>query len=92
MHVVNKRDLNYAELDTMRTSKSLTTVMTTNGEVRTKEEATMHVKQLDVFVKIMLLEETPAVFSLEKLCEDHGVFLPLDQRSKTTSQQKWQEN
>ena len=32
----------------------------------------MYVKQLDLFVKVMLLEETPAVLSLGKLYEDHG--------------------
>ena len=39
---------------------------------KTREEATVYVKQLDLFVKGVLLEETPAVLSLEKLCEDHG--------------------
>ena len=43
--------------------------MTANGEVRTREEATVQVKQLDLLVTVMLLEETPAVLSLEKLCE-----------------------
>ena len=33
MHMVSKRDLNSAELETMRTSRSPTTVMTANGEV-----------------------------------------------------------
>ena len=56
----------------MRTSRSPTTVMTANGEVQTREDVTVHVKQLDLFVKVMLLEETPAVLSLGKLCEDHG--------------------
>ena len=56
----------------MRTSRSPTTVMTANGEVQTIEEATMYVKELDLFVTVMLLEETPAVLSLGKLCEDHG--------------------
>ena len=56
----------------MRTSRSPTTVMTANGEVRTKEEATVYVMHLDLLVKVMFLEETPAVLSLEKLCEDHG--------------------
>ena len=46
--------------------------MTANGEVQTREEATENVKQLDLFVKVMLLEETRAVLSLGKLCEDHG--------------------
>ena len=67
-----KKDLNSAELETMRASRSPTTVMTANGEVQTREEATVYVKQLDLFVKIMLLEETPAVLSLVKLCEDQG--------------------
>ena len=73
MHVVSKRDLNSAELETMRTPRSPTTVMTANGEVQTKEQATVYVKQLDLlFVKVMLLEEFPAALSLGKLCEDHG--------------------
>ena len=38
--------------------------MTANGEVQTREDATVHVKQLDEFVKVMFLEETPAVLSL----------------------------
>ena len=72
MHMVRKRDLNSAELETMRTSRSPTTVMTANGEVQTREEDTVNVKELDLFVTVMLLEETPAVLSLGKLFEDHG--------------------
>ena len=71
VHIVSKRDLNSAELETMWTSRSPTTVMTANGEVQTREEATVFVKELDLFVTVMLLEETPAVLSLGKLCEDH---------------------
>ena len=56
----------------MRTSRSPTTVMTANGEVQTREEATVYVKELDLFVTVVILEETPAVLSLGKLCEDHG--------------------
>ena len=54
------------------TSRIPTTVMTANGEVQTREEATEDIKELDLFVTVMLLEETPAVLSLGKLCEDHG--------------------
>ena len=32
----------------------------------------MHVTELDLFMTVMLLEDTPAVLSLGKLCEDHG--------------------
>ena len=85
MHMVSKRDFDSAELEAMRTSRSPTTVMTANGEVQTREEATVYVKQLrtnkkatvyvkplDLFVTVMLLQETPAVISLGKLCEEHG--------------------
>ena len=41
----------------MRTSRSSTTVMTANGEVQTREEATVYVKELDLFVTVMLLDE-----------------------------------
>ena len=72
MHMVSKRDLNSAELETMRTSRSATTVMTANGEVQTREEATVYDNESDLLVTVMLLEQTPAVLSLGKLCEDHG--------------------
>ena len=67
MHTVSEKDLNSAELGTMRTSWSPTTVMTANGEVQTKEEATVYVKQMDLFVtgnsaRIMGIHSTgPAV-------------------------------
>ena len=61
MHMVSRKDLNSAELETVRISKNPTTVMTANGEVQTKEEATVYVKELDLFVTVMLLEELLAV-------------------------------
>ena len=74
VHMVSKKDLNSSELETTRTSRSPTTVMmTANGEVQTREEATVCVKQLDLFVTVMLPEETSAVLSLGKLCETIGI-------------------
>ena len=73
MQMVSRKDLNKAELKTVRISKSPTTVVTANGEVLTKEEATENVKELDLLVTVMLLEDTPAVLSLGKLCEYHGL-------------------
>ena len=61
MHMVSKKDLNFAELETVRISKSPTTVVTAKGEVLTKQEATVYVRELDLFVTVMLLEDTPAV-------------------------------
>ena len=67
-----KTNLNTAELVTVKVSKNPTTVVTANGEVLTKEEATMCVKELDLFVTVMFLDDTPTVLSLGKLYEDHG--------------------
>ena len=72
MHMVSRKDLNSAELETVRASKSPTTVVTANSEVPTKEEAVVYVRELDLFVTVMLLGDTPTILSLGKLCEDHG--------------------
>ena len=59
-------------MDTLRTSCSPTTVTTANGEVQTHEEPTVHVKELEIFLTMKVLENTPAVLSLGKLCDEHG--------------------
>ena len=41
MHMISKKDLISAELETLTTSGSPTTVITANGEVQTHEEATV---------------------------------------------------
>ena len=60
-----------SRLETVQVSKTPTTASTTNGDVLTNEEATVHV-ELDLFVTVKLLEDTPGVLSLGKLCEEHG--------------------
>ena len=72
MHMLNKKDLSSDELDILRRSRDSTVVVTANGEVQTKEEAHVFVHDLDLFVTMQSLVETPAVLSLGKLCEDHG--------------------
>ena len=72
MHMISKKDLNSAELETVTTSRSPTTVITANGEVQTHEEATVYVKELDIFLTMKVLEDTPAVLSPRKLCDEHG--------------------
>ena len=52
--------------------RSPTTVITANGEVRIHEEATVYVKELDIFLTMEVLENTPAVLSLGKLCDENG--------------------
>ena len=49
-----------------------TVVVTANEKVQTNEEAQVYVHDLDLIVTVHLLEETPAVQSLGKLCEHHG--------------------
>ena len=87
MHMVSKKDLNKAELETVRISKNPTVVMTANGEVRAKEQTTVYGKEFDLFVTV----NTPAVLSPGKLCEDHGYIYHWTS-GQTTSHQTWQEN
>ena len=70
--MISKKDLNSSDLETLTTSKSPPTVITANGEVQTHEEATVYVKELDIFLTMKVLEDTPAVLSLGKLCDEHG--------------------
>ena len=72
MHMISKKDLNSAEMDTLTQSCSPTTVITANGGVQTHEEATVYVKELDIFLTRKVLENTPAVLSLGKLCDENG--------------------
>ena len=72
MHMVSRKGLNKAKLETVRILKNPTTVVTASVEVLTKEEATVYVKELDLFVRVMLLEGQPVVLSLGKLCEELG--------------------
>ena len=47
-------------------------MITANGEVQTNEEAQVYVHDLDLFVMVQILDDTPADLSLGKLCEEHG--------------------
>ena len=72
MHMLSRKDLSSAELETLQRSRNPETVVTANGEVQTHEEATVYVHDLELFVTAQILEDTPAVLSLGKLCEEHG--------------------
>ena len=72
MHMISKKDLSDAEMDTLTKSCSRTIVITANGEVQTHEEAIVYVKELGIFLTLKILEDTSAVLLLGKLCEDHG--------------------
>ena len=72
MHMISKKDLSEAEMDTLTKSCSPTIVITANGEVQTHEEAIVYVNELDIFLTMKVLENTPAVLSLGKLRDENG--------------------
>ena len=72
MHMINKKDLSDAEMDFLTKSCSPTIVITANGDAQTHEEATVYVKELNTFLTMKVLENTPAVLSPGKLCDENG--------------------
>ena len=50
MHMISKKDLSEAEMDTLTMSCSPTKVITATGEVQTHEEAIVYLKELDTFL------------------------------------------
>ena len=76
MHMISKKDLRDAEMDTLTKSCSPTIVITANGEVQTHEEAIVYVKELEQFLTMKVLDNTPAVlYGLPLL---HGVQIAVD--------------
>ena len=59
-------------MDTLTKSCSPTIIIPANGELQTHEEAIVYVKELDIFLTLKVLENTPAVLSLGKLCDENG--------------------
>ena len=72
MHMISKKNLSDVEMDTLTKSCSPTKVITANGEVQTHEEAIVYVKESDIFLFLKVLDNTPAVLSLGKLCDENG--------------------
>ena len=85
MHMISKKYLSDAELDTLTTSRSPTTVITASGEVQTHEEAIAYVKELDIFFDYESPREHASSFIARKALRWTRIFLRMDQRSKTTS-------
>ena len=66
----SEKDLSLGEMETLKRSQISITLVTANGEVQTNEEGQVYVHDLHIFVTV--LEDTPAVLSLGKLCIEHG--------------------
>ena len=59
MHMISKKDLSDAEMDTLTKSCSLTIVITANGEVQTHEEAAVYVKGVGKILDYESLHHLP---------------------------------
>ena len=73
MHMLSKKVLSSDEMETLRRSRNTTTVVTASGEVQTNEEA--QVFDLDLFVTVQILDDTPAVLSLGKTLRRTRIYL-----------------
>ena len=58
---MGKNDWTAEEAETIRASRTLCKLMTADGTVDTFEEATVHIKDMDMFVTVQLLVDSPAV-------------------------------
>ena len=54
MHMLSRKDLNSAELETVRVSRNPTTVIISNGEVQTNDEATVCACNTENYVPIVV--------------------------------------
>ena len=84
MHMLSRKDLSLAELETIRVSRNPTTFIIARCEVQANEEATVFAHDLDLLVTVKILKDSPAVLSLGELCEDHGYSYVCGQWSKAT--------
>ena len=61
-----------AELDTLRKFRNTTIVLTANGDEQTSDEALVCVHDLEFFVTVQILDDTPSILSLGRVCEEQG--------------------
>ena len=86
-HMISKKDLSDAEMDTLTKSCSPTIVITANGEVQPHEDAFVYVKELDILDN-ETLRGYASSFIARKACLRTRILIRVDQRSKTTSHLK----
>ena len=67
MHMISKKDWNCAEMDTLTKSCSPTIVITANGEVQTQEQATVYVKEFDIFLTESPREHASSIIARKAL-------------------------
>ena len=67
MHMISKKDLSDAEMDTLTKSCSPTIVQSANGEVQTHEEAIVYVKELEKLNMKVLKKHASSIFARKAL-------------------------
>ena len=88
MHIISKKDLSDAEMDTLTKSCSPTIDITANGEVQTHEEAIVYVKEVDIFLTLKSPRKHASSIVARKALRWKRIFSWMDQWSKTTSHEK----
>ena len=75
----------------LRRSRNPTRVIAANGEVQTSEEAQVYVHDLELFVTVPILDDTPAV--IRQALRRTRLYLQVGgQWSKATSDREWEKN
>ena len=73
MHMISKKDLSNAEMDTLTKSCSPTIVITANGEVQTHEEATVFMSQNLMYSWLWKSSRIrQQSYHLESFCDENG--------------------
>ena len=85
MHMISKKDLSDAEMDTLTKSCSPTIVITANGEVQTYQEAHCVCQRIGYILDYESPRKHASSSIARKALRWKRVFLRMDQRSKTTS-------
>ena len=80
-HLIGICSLPPEELKTVTNSDTPCLITTENGTVETGVEAAVY-KELDVFLRVKLVNDSPAVLSLGMLCETMGVLFFGSQESR----------
>ena len=82
MHTISRKHLNFAQLETFGISRCPSTVITANGEVKTHEEATAYVWELDLFLTAKNPRTYASSVIAQKALRGSRIFISGDQWSK----------
>ena len=75
--MMRKNELTSGEKDTRR-SKETTAITTANGKAESTEEATVYINDLDVFVTMMLLEDSKQCYLFVFITRRNGLLFRME--------------